>query len=295
MIDYSRLYDMLTYRRPAGSKTEREFISRYIDSVDGMQKDSYGNRYLRIGENSTTLFSAHTDTVHAKGGRQKIVVDSVGGFIYKDDKQPLGADDATGIFIILHMIEAGVPGLYVFHRAEEVGGLGSGDIAKNRPEFLSGIDRAIAFDRKGSHSVVTHQLGERCASNEFSQSLAHELGGDYVPDNTGVFTDTANYTDIIPECTNLSVGYDNEHTEHELQDLSVLDRIIPILIALPWEELPTERDPSSVSMAGTYDADTIAHAGIEFWGDALDICYDDPETAADLLMRAYGIARNRRA
>ena len=36
-------------------------------------------------------------------------------------------------------------------------------------------------------------------------------------DTGGSFTDTANYTDIIPECTNLSCGYYNAHTQSEYQ------------------------------------------------------------------------------
>jgi len=34
-----------------------------------------------------------------------------------------------------------------------------------------------------------------------------------------VYTDTAEFTDIIPECTNRSVGYAREHTQEESLDL----------------------------------------------------------------------------
>ena len=30
----------------------------------------------------------------------------------------------------------------------------------------------------------------------------------YATDPTGIFTDTANFVDIIPECTNISCGYE---------------------------------------------------------------------------------------
>jgi hypothetical protein len=41
----------------------------------------------------------------------------------------------------------------------------------------------------------------------------------YAPDNTGSFTDTANYVRLIPECTNVSVGYDHEHGPSEVLDV----------------------------------------------------------------------------
>ncbi len=290
MIDYKQLYEMLTYKRPAGSKAEQAFIARYLDGIPGITVDAYGNRILRIGE-SATMFSAHTDTVHSKGGQQKIIVDEVSGYIYKNpSKECLGADDATGIFIMLRMIEHNIPGLYVFHRAEELGGLGSAWIAENAPSLLDGIDRAIAFDRKGSHSVITHQFGLRCASDKFALSLATLLGGDYRPDPTGVFTDTANYMDLIPECTNLSVGYDSEHTPAESQDLSLLDSLIPVLLSIDWEALPVEREPNGSQMAANdslYDAEIVKRYGLSDWQEAYDLACDDPLVAADLLFAAY--------
>ncbi len=301
-IDYKPLYDMLTYRRPAGSKSEYAFIRKYIDALPGVTVDGFGNRHLTIGKNPTTLFSSHTDTVHKKSGKQKIIVDEIGGYIYKDDGTPLGADDATGVFIMLQMIAAKIPGLYIFHREEELGGLGSGYLAENTPYMLSGIDRAIAFDRKADDSVITHQSYGRCCSDKFAYALAEQLGGVYVPDATGLFTDTANYTDIVPECTNISVGYYSEHTASETQDLKTLDDLIPVLLAVDWDTLPTERDPSA------FDADTAAWGnsinddgygdtaemveavqqnGFDEWDHAFDLVRDDPVVAATLLFEAY--------
>ena len=60
-------------------------------------------------------------------------------------------------------------------------------------------------------------------------------------DTGGSFTDTANYTDIIPECTNLSCGYYNAHTQSEYQDYAFLEIFLEGLIATPWEELHTYR------------------------------------------------------
>src|SRR5215207_8746363 len=56
------LHEMLTYRRPASSKTEEQFIERYIRPL-GVATDGAGNLHKRIG-NADILWSCHTDTVH---------------------------------------------------------------------------------------------------------------------------------------------------------------------------------------------------------------------------------------
>ena len=87
------------------------------------------------GKRAVTMFSSHTDTVHKQKAtdtyklslqRNWLKVAGEGGV--------LGADCGTGVWIMLNLIAAGVPGLYVFHRDEEIGGGGSSYIAKHHPE-----------------------------------------------------------------------------------------------------------------------------------------------------------------
>ena len=61
----------------------------------------------------------------------------------------------------------------------------------------------------------------------------------------GVFTDTANFVSIIPECTNISCGYANEHVNMECQDLHHLERLGEAVLLVDWEALPTKRDPDA--------------------------------------------------
>ena len=282
--------NMLSWKRPADSKNEAAFIAKYIDSIPGIQRDSYGNRLLRLG-NPSTMFSCHTDTMHREGGPQKIVVDAEVGLVFKDDNvEPLGADDTTGIYILKCMIEEGIPGLYIFHRCEEVGGLGSKWLRKNRPDLLEGIDRAIAFDRRGDDSVITHQGGTRCCSDVFAESLALLLGGNYKPDDTGLFTDTANYDDIVPECTNLSVGYENEHTPSEVQCLETLDKILGRALAIDWSTLPTVRDPAVVEDLYAWEAtmEIDVYPTITDYDSAYQLVWNNAEKAAEMLFDAYG-------
>ena len=53
----------------------------------------------------------------------------------------------------------------------------------------------------------------------------------YKKDEGGVYTDSAEFTDIIPECTNISVGYYKEHTVNETQDIQYNFQlaIVPVL------------------------------------------------------------------
>lgn len=233
------LLEMLTYRRPAGSKSERRFIRRFIRPL-GVKQDAAGNLIKRIGD-APVMWSCHTDTVHRQGGRQTLMEKD--GWITAPYSSCLGADDTAGVWLMHQMIERGVPGLYVFHRAEEVGGYGSLHIANVNKELLTGIDMAIALDRKGESSIVTHQWGGRCASDKFARALGLALDLGMVPDDTGTFTDTANYTELIPECTNISVGYYDQHTKNERLCPEFLFRLLDALSDLDVSTLPIVRVP----------------------------------------------------
>lgn len=178
-----------------------------------------------VGAGGGALFSGHVDTMHRSDAplHQEIVYDRQLGMIYKhpDDplKMPLGADNGAGCWLMMEMIDACVPGTYIFHRGEERGGVGSAGMATHHPDFLKRFKYAIAFDRRGTNNVITEMMVGRTCSDAFAQALSDKLGLGYAPDNTGSFTDTANYIRLIPECTNVSVGYDHEHGPSEVLDV----------------------------------------------------------------------------
>ena len=241
----AELEAMLRWRRPARSKTEKRFVREYIDSIRGIATDTYGNRFIRIGS-APVLWSSHTDSVHSIGGQQSIIRDGDFVRLRGNEKQSncLGGDCATGVWLMRQMIKRGIEGLYIFHRDEEIGGLGSKWIATNQPKRLEGIELAIALDRKGYSSIITHQ-GGRCCSDTFADSLAGFLGG-YKADPTGLFTDTANYTDLIGECSNLSVGYNDAHSPKESQNMKFAGLLLEALCDLDTSKLKLERKPGEV-------------------------------------------------
>lgn len=208
-----------------------------------LEKDSFGNYFLKIG-NSRTIFASHLDTackdqvkVKHRISKQQVVT--------TDGTSILGADDKAGITILLWMIKHNIPGLYYFFIGEEVGCIGSGKLASTY-ELKGKYDRIISFDRRGTNSVITYQSSIRCCSDEFANALVKELNQTknffYKKDDGGVYTDSAEFINQIPECTNISVGYLKEHTHAESQDIYHLNKLAIACLNVNWESLPTKRD-----------------------------------------------------
>lgn len=259
----ARLMDMFTYKRPYNQgkgKGYKAFTDTFIIPLAKSYAywvDEIGNVWvdLRADERHRTLFTAHTDSVHRDEGRQHVAFDEKTGNITVLDGSCLGADDASGVAMLLHLIENRVPALYLFTVGEECGGHGARFAADKYANLLMDFDRAIAFDRRADYSVITHQGWGKCASDEFANALAEYLCNDhimYALDDGGVYTDTAEFVDIIAECTNLSIGYDHEHTEREVQNLYHFQHLAQAVLTVPWDDLPVVREPGD-SGAPTWD------------------------------------------
>lgn len=246
-IDQDKIVEMLSYRRPHESWTEMEFVDRFI--IDELRQagalyevDEFGNIIVDHKTFiSKVLFSCHTDTAEIRDGfRNTIMVHE--GFVFCQDaprNEVLGADDGAGVYVLMSMIKAGVPGRYVFHRGEEVGALGSSYIAEERQDILDGIELAVAFDRRGTQDVVNWQLGQEMVEESMVDKLIYALSDEeyvFVPAK-GSFTDTAMYKDRVKNCTNISVGYYDEHSKSESLDLVYLDWLVGKVKTIDWQAL----------------------------------------------------------
>lgn len=231
-------------------KDSRSIFSCHMDIVGSNHKDTLAkNKVEKIFFFSQEEKRENTYGMiwGAKGNVGK------NGQIANYSPSTLGADDKVGVYILLRMIEAGIPGTYLFHTGEECGGLGSAFLAAHYKELFENKDRAIAFDRAGYNDVIGFQRQSRCCSTEFGKALAVALN-DYMPpkskfkeDAHGSFTDTANYTKLVPECTNVSVGYFNQHGSGEHLDAYWLEEwLIPSILRVKYEDLPVVRDPKEV-------------------------------------------------
>ena len=297
--DTEALLAMLGTMRPGGSAAEEAFIRRWIEPL-GTYADGFGNHIIRIGTDPV-MWSSHTDTVHLREGSQRIK--HSGGWIglhpLEKTATCLGADCSAGVFLMSEMILARRPGLYVFHREEESGGHGSQWIADNTPELVDGIVACIALDRKGTDSVITHQYGGRCASDAFALSMAKQLKG-FKADSGGSFTDSANYTHLIPECTNISVGYESAHGVDEKLNLFHLLGLRDMLMRFDISRVDIRRDPTPKVKAlprGSYGAWNLLDDDSDWTGPhsnrtartVTEFCRLYPEEVADLLGQ-YGIS-----
>jgi hypothetical protein len=179
-------------------------------------------------------------------------------FIKTDGNSNLGADDKAGVVIMLNMISENIPGLYYFFVGEESGCIGSSSLSRIFQKKMDDgvyptVNKVVAFDRRGYDSVITQQMGGVCCSNEFAEDLANkinEYGFWFKKDSTGIYTDSAEFTDIVPECTNLSVGYFNEHTTTEKQDIEFLELLAIVLTKIDWDNLVISRDITNAIYKG---------------------------------------------
>lgn len=226
-----------------------------------LEKDEHGNYFTIVGtdEDYDTMFASHLDThgrtlseiKHVFTKYDKTEVDNVeeADIVKTDGKTNLGADDKAGVVIMLNMIDENVPGLYYFFVGEEVGCIGSKALAKvHEKKPLVNIKKVISFDRKLNDSIITYQSSVRCCSDEFADALVEEFskydGYDFKmkKDDTGMSTDSRQFMEIYSECTNLSVGYLNEHKTSEEQDISFLVKLADACTKIDWKSLPAKRD-----------------------------------------------------
>lgn len=225
---------------PYGSEDElvKDMVHKKIFPL--LSKDEYGNYFYEIGE-SNTIFTSHLDTVTKEQKFVNHVIEDK--FIKTDGNSILGADDKAGVTVLLTMIKHDVPGLYYFFIGEEVGCIGSGLASVNKK--FKEYKKMVSFDRRGESSVITHQSWVRTCSDKFANALCEQFsnqGMKYRIDNTGVYTDSAEFTEVISECTNISVGYYNEHTTTEKQNLEHLTDLCNACIGIKWQDLPSTRN-----------------------------------------------------
>lgn len=306
------LIRILEWVRPHGSKSEEDFVKWLHNKIKGLGYKSFFDDHQNlwvVHPTSKVLFTSHTDTVHAakiKQTSQEVVLDGVTGHFMlgqPDQGLVLGADDGTGIWLMLQMLAAGVEGSFVFFRAEELGCVGSTAALRGSPDLFDGYEVAVAFDRKGTTDVITHQCGSRRCSDEFANAFAAALndgsGFKFAPSDKGGLTDTSGMGGIIPECTNISVGYYDQHTCLETQDWAFAEALAKKLIQIDWQSLPVVRQPEvEDSWYGDYEdyygysaygvSDELELFALDVAKHGRDVVselvYIDPEAAIDFLM-----------
>lgn len=214
----------------------------------GFIPDLHGNFHAKVGtpEQQRVVFAAHLDTVGRQIHKVKHVFTEGGRVVGSNGKTILGADDKAGVAILLYMYANKIPGTYMLFVGEEVGCIGSSELAETMQKGQ--YDAMISFDRAGYKDVITHQASGRTCSDAFGLALATQLnaaqgGFNYAPSPHGVYTDSNEFRGVIPECTNVSVGYFKQHGNSETQDLLWLEALALACTKVDWQALPIERTP----------------------------------------------------
>lgn len=271
ITDLSRY--ILCKRRVTKSKAQDEFIKFLMDEFKSLgllpTTDEYGNLYVDVlddaKDSSRVMFTSHVDIVGVPSqiDDQDVHYDATARRLFKTDGQTLGADDGVGVYVMWHMIKSAIPGFYAFFKDEECGRVGS---QRAHIPMIKEFDYCISFDRGYTTDIITHQSPGRGCSDEFANALSKAFGDKLKPNANGVFTDSASFFKDVAECTNISVGYYNQHGGDETQCVDHFFWLLDAVLKVKWSELPVKRDPKVVepkqNFFNSYDCDDY-----DWWHD----------------------------
>lgn len=171
----------------------------------------YNDEFFIMAEGTIPIaLVAHMDTVNSEPPHD----------IYFDKEQQvmwspqlLGADDRAGIFAIIQIIEAGYRPHIIFTTDEELGCVGSNLLVIKHSTAPFDLKYIIQLDRQGQRDCVFYGL-----DNPDFVKYVEKFGFE---EDFGTFSDISV---IAPTwkiaAVNLSIGYENEHTNIELLHLN---------------------------------------------------------------------------
>ena len=217
------LKKLYSIHSPSGKEQNMiRFLRSYIGTLPGdisVSQDRYGNLYVikGTGENYPCLVS-HIDQVahchHSKDFKAIETKDIIFG--YSPGKRRFenpGADDKNGIFICLECLKKYDTIKIAFFREEETGCAGSSNA--DMP-FFNDVRFVIQPDRKGNSDLITSIGFSELCSDEFIEAVKPEEWG--YKENNGLLTDVMvlKGNGMGVSCVNLSCGYYNAHSDHEI-------------------------------------------------------------------------------
>jgi hypothetical protein len=239
---------------------EKNFLTKWLEpsfvklGLD-WTTDMFGNYYVQIkgSQMERVLHVGHLDTVSSAANLnkyQRVIIDK-DNFMTLDYKHYetvkggtpscLGTDDGSAIAVMLSLMANGVSGTYLFTRGEEVGCLGAKYVVDNFPEFLDKFEIALEVDRAGTEELICEQSTGKCASGLFTTSLAKGLGMNHKASDRGVITDVGQFNEHIQESINIAAGYENQHGDQEVQDMTYIEVLAKQMIKLDYAELVVVR------------------------------------------------------
>jgi hypothetical protein len=216
---------------PSGKEGKmREFITEWVSKnvPDAVIADDGVNLYITKGKSeSYPCVVAHMDQVRSHSHSKDFkVIESDGillGYSPKNRRQEgLGADDKNGIYVALTCLLEDIDNIKLaFFAEEEVGCLGS---ANCDMEFFKDVKYIIQCDRRGRSDMITNACGTPICSEDFISDVEPETYGYHECDGslTDVYQLVQNGVGV--SCINLSCGYYEPHTDHEITVIDDLNR-----------------------------------------------------------------------
>jgi len=247
---YAELEQLLSIEGVSGNeRTIRNVVQKKLSPyVEFITVDNYGNllaeRTYGSGAGPTILLNAHLDVARELVSSRRIIKDNG---IWSSDKGILGADDRAGISVLLNVarylhhnrvFNGRIK--FVFTVEEEVGLVGASNVADY---FLWGVDAAVVVDRRNTGDIVTSCGGyiPFCdeAYGRFIEQTAINAGLMGWKCTAGGSSDTRIWAEHGIQSVNLSVGYNDEHTNAERLDIEACYGTAKLIRALlgDWRTL----------------------------------------------------------
>ena len=224
------LHKLLTIPSPSGHEQElADFIvghARALGCVTAM--DEHRNVYIRKGQpGKVPCISAHLDTVVPV--KPKVI--NQNGRIYGVDEQGqrtgIGADDKTGVYVCLRLLEQVDDLIVILFAGEEIGGIGARNVS---PDWFKDVGYLIEFDCPGSGLVSYTSGGVRLFANggEFIRCAAPVMREQGLTQwQHHPFSDVMILRQRFPiSCLNISSGYHRWHQRDEFIDTAELGKAV---------------------------------------------------------------------
>lgn len=144
----------------------------------------------------------------------------------------IGADDRAGIALAFETLDAGHTILIT--SAEEIGMVGTRILRGQEPDVFKRLQEHRFFlqlDRMGSKDFKCYDVG----TDAFRTYVHNETG--LTEPNRSSFTDIVTLCQDIPG-VNISVGYNHEHTRHEILDLAMWEGTLALLRKWLYKPIP---------------------------------------------------------
>lgn len=199
---------------------------------------NYNGNILGFNHPKAPLFSAHMDMVNTESYKLKGTEIEVENPVFTiDDKAclrlyrgpqkdgirtSLGADDKNGIWVILMLLKEGKQINFAFCHSEEVGGIGSSQIVKDKDlsSFIEECPFGIVIDRRNAHDIIGFENKYCLTLDDKLEQFSKERGYKFETAR-GSISDADKFSNLI-ECVNLSCGYYEPHTSKEYTNLNEL-------------------------------------------------------------------------